>query len=281
MSIIEVFGLITIVIIGATLIIFLMIVLYGIPETVYYRIKRKGFSPPVAFFVVIGGIVISLFFSNIFDKINAFKQVIIFALTFIVYSLIIIFHIPNNQTRKFGRRITSIPWQIVGRGIQVLGISLLVYFCIKVKRIENIPRAIKLLVSSIPFGYAVYRFGKLFKNQEVENLNGQKPALFLRSFNLEMDVFWFGYYNGTKVEDEVGDLISFDYKAVFKALTFEEYFGNQAKKKLGGLEALGNPLDYAPKETLSIEYFDDKFWQTQFKKKLVQSSCILMQMGDG
>ena len=102
--------------------------------------------------------------------------------------------------------------------------------------------------------------------------DGRQPALYLRGFDDEGDLF---AMPKTSECIELGiPLRTAD--SIWQRFTFDEYFATAVDAALGPFVALGSPHDYLPPVGASRVYLEDENWREKFQTLARDSVCILM-----
>jgi hypothetical protein len=261
----------------------------------YARVRRKGYSPPAAAFVLLAGAsasAICFYFALLKSALSQWPAALDFTLTFWLPTLIfvaatalIFLVLPRRNPRMSGKRRPR--RLLIGIGLGLFGIGIFIVVWALWKGIDS-RDPFKLMVILAGLGSALVRLGTRARStvsiEEATSADTRAPVLYLRAFRQEH----LGFISGPKsrygqyVSKEVlalstGDDTQDDNQNV--EVRFEQYFREVLNGRIGPFVALGNPEDYVPPEGAARTYESDSDWMKHVEKLVTECSCIVAEIG--
>lgn len=249
----------------------------------YYLLIKKGFTNHGASLLVILFFIASItlpvfppiFGLHIYGKkyaIYAFSILVIVPITLLGYAKYIV----KLPMRRYGERNFKVLWKIISNLAMVASlVSLLLFLCIMTYTWINTSFKIAweksrvfsyLFPQLLSIHYLFQNYERLFFKKSIEdviNKDQRSPVLFVRSFSMDVDPFFWG--NIHKSSNHVStDLAIFNQYNQSSNLTFQQFFVKAIEENIGPLIGFGDPSRYLPLEGLTSSYYDDKNWQTVF-----------------
>lgn len=265
----------------------------------YYLLIKKGYTPHGARFLLVGIFFLSIFsiiLPSVFkwENITGKKYLIYLILILLISPALLLIYSKNYRPYKriFDERRYTVKWQILGTLLSLISIiSLFVFIFLLVKTwinsniktaYENSKVFMMLFSTLLPISHYFLNYKKFFGRKRIEDLVKQDkraPVLFIRSFLIDTDPFFWGNIN-KKSNQVSSDLIIFGDQNLSGNLTFQQYFVKSIEENIGPLIGLGDPSRYLPLEGLNASYYNDDNWQDAFKEWVDKAACIISIPGN-
>lgn len=262
----------------------------------YYRIKARGYTPPVTSLLMIGGWITGLLLLVPFGErlLDGSPALFVIAIA-VIPSLLpcgIAAVLPQRKQRSFGERRVKLPLRTLAYACFTAAIAVTALEVVILvldpdlptitdkKALSRLPELIGIFVTS---GLFFRYLDSLRREKTIEQvLSGdlRPPVLYLRAFNQERD-----YFAVLPAEEYASRVMNpFTRRAVNTkqvqeiALTMEQYLKPEIEKGIGPLVALGSPEDYLPPEGAARTYADDVDWMERFKALAAEAQAIVMEV---
>lgn len=284
---------------------FILILLLGLVGGLYaiyayYRIKRSGYTPPMAFILVSSCWGVSFLLVYLADNkalpLSDIPSNDLVLASFCLPSLLLVCMLAVLPQRKVMRRSgerRSFPLRQVGWMLIAIEIGLLIYLVnwsfsnlmldtndeIKAANVEYIKSSVEVIFSLFSFSMLCFYFDQL-KKKTIEKVRGEDsryPMLYLRAFNQERLPFVMAPSNEYRSRN-IWAASSETYDHAWISLTLEQYLKPEIESEIGPFVALGSPEDYLPPEGAVRTYADDLDWMNYFKVLADQARAIVMEV---
>ena len=264
----------------------------GGPVAVYWsysQVRRKGYRPPAAIFIVLVGMAagvagaFALKPGNAWNAPTIFWHVIGVPMVLATAALgVLVLILPRRKARVFGERRTHFPFRVIGRLLQVLAVSVVVLAVIVWMSSGDAsgsgPMALLGTMLWAAGRYLIREAKTLHVPplQEVFKEDPRPPALYLRAFNQESQFFVIG------PKAVYGKWAKSFLAAISQGnqigITVEEYLAQDIDASIGPFVALGSPEDWlAPPGALRVYAKDDE-WKTRFDELARRAACVIVEV---
>lgn len=262
---------------------------------IYTRVRRKGYRPPGAALVLIGGGTaagICFYFTLLKSAFSQWSPALEFTVTFWLPTLIfvgttalIFWVLPRRNPRRSGKRRPLRMLIAFGFGLVALGIIFVIWAFWNGMSSKDIFSLFGILAG---FGAALVGLGRRARStvsiEEATSADSRAPVLYLRAFRQENQAFvagpksQYGKYASKEILAlSTGDDNDDDNRTV--GARFEQYFQEALNARIGPFVALGNPEDYVPLEGAARTYASDSDWMQRVEKLVTECSCIVAEIG--
>jgi Sel1 repeat len=259
----------------------------------YRTARRKGYKPPAALLFILSGWALGISATILRRPANStsyqffidfFWLPLLFAA---VATAILLFIAPRRQLRVFGERRVRFPFIRAGQVLIAFGglvCAIAVFLWATGKReLSLVVNALTLTFAFlVPTGFYLMRRGRRLQTtgsfDQLLVQDSRAPVLYLRAFNQESQFFLIG------LKSEYGAYAKSWHARVSKdeqkiGITFEQYFSDAVKQKIGPFVALGSPEDYLAPEGAARMYAKDADWKEKFEDLAQRCACILVEVG--
>ncbi len=252
-------------------------------------LSKKGYRYPHIFFTLISlGMTIVPVGLILLVGVLAYKQLLVFDTTWVIVFLLVLYaslfvsfglfafivrRFVPTRPRTGPRKVPS-HYHGVSILLYVLSIASPVVFLVVLHlSIVNSLRLVSpLLTGALVFSYLAYRAAAPDLDETLR-ADTRPPVLYLRVFKGEERVF-------ARLPRRARDVLSQNFNRYSRSpnklyQTFEEFFTDSIRTRLGPFVALGNPQDSLPPLGAGRTYTSDNTWQEEVKRLATDALCIL------